>query len=111
MRSKIKLVGKQAAIFKDRGSRYGDHFKGHTNLGLLWTGVLQSHYQIKLDHPVPAYIVELLVALMKVHRIVMNPIGKDHYEDLHVYMAMVEDAAHQEVVAQRGSPEDKIKGE
>lgn len=92
----IKLKGKQAKIFKDRGKRYGHHVEGHRNLGLLWTALLQNHYGAIFSHPIPAHLVETMMVANKLNRIAVNPQGEDHYEDAAIYTAMARDAAERE---------------
>jgi len=77
-----------------RSLRYGpDHKAGHGNLGLMWTGLLQNHYGIQLAHPIPAHLVEIMMALNKANRVAVDPQGLDHYVDGRAYFAMAEEAA------------------
>ena len=84
-------------IRASRASRYGDHVAGHRNLGLLWTGILQNHYGIRLAHPLPAHLVETLMACNKLNRIAVDPKGRDHYADGRIYITMAEEAARKEL--------------
>ena len=51
-----------------REAVYGDAAGNHANTGMLWTAILQYHYRTTLPHPIPAHIVCLLLAAMKVER-------------------------------------------
>jgi len=95
MTQKTKHV--EERIRKDRTSRYGDHVAGHRNLGLAWTGLIQNHYGICLAHPLPAHLVEIMMAANKANRIAINPSGRDHYNDGRIYISMAEEASEQEV--------------
>lgn len=57
-----------AAVTAERASVYGEPHLSHANIGLGWTGLIQQHYGIKLDHPLPAFLVELMMASFKLAR-------------------------------------------
>lgn len=77
-----------------RSARYGrDHVAGHRNLGLEWTGILQNHYGIQFEHPIPPHIVELMMVMSKCNRAAVDPNGRDNYVDGRAYLAMAEEAA------------------
>lgn len=94
MRNKVK--NKDVNIFKDRSKNYGDHISGHGNLGLLWTGMIQNHYKIKLSHSIPSYLVDLMMVASKICRAAINPTKEDHYIDGRVYLTMAEAASKKE---------------
>jgi len=73
-----KLRREKEAVAADRLAQYPDATKGHTNLGLAWTGLLQNHYGIKLDHPIPAHVVLLMLGANKHNRAVL-PTPKVHF--------------------------------
>lgn len=77
MDEKLKEVQKRAE------EEYGDATFGHTNLGLEWTGILQNHYQIRFDHPIPPHIVLLMMAASKINRaaVPFRGQGEDDYID------------------------------
>lgn len=58
----------KAETQEDREDRYGDGVFGHANLGLVWTSLLQNHYDIEFDHPVPGHLVCLMMAGNKLNR-------------------------------------------
>ena len=84
-------------VRKERSRRYGDHTEGCTNLGMIWTGILQLYYGIKLDHPIPANIVELMMSGSKLGRAALDPSGKDHYTDGRVYLSLAEESAERTI--------------
>lgn len=75
----------------ERGKIYGEPHLSHENIGLAWTGLLQQHYGVRLHHPIPAYLVELMMSSFKVHRSarVYHP---DNYVDLKAYASFAEHA-------------------
>jgi len=86
-----------AAVHANRAQKYGEHCESHINLGLAWTGLLQNHYRIKLPHPVPAFLVEIMFIANKLNRICTDPLEPDHYIDARVYTNLAEDSAKKEV--------------
>ncbi len=75
----------------ERGLVYGEPHLSHENIGLAWTGLIQQHYGVRLDHPLPAFLVELMMAAFKVQRScrVFHP---DNYIDLKAYSGFAEHA-------------------
>lgn len=71
-------------LIAERGKIYGDPELSHENIGLNWTGMLQQHYQLRLDHPLPAWLVELMMAGFKIHRSAIT-FHADNYDDLEAY--------------------------
>ena len=70
------------AIREERALKYGDATFGHGNLGLMWTGLLQNHYGIKLDHPLPPEMVLVMMAVGKANRVAVEKVyDPDHFED------------------------------
>jgi hypothetical protein len=57
-----------ASTIKERGQIYGDPKLSHENIGLAWTGLIQQHYGIRLDHPLPSWLVELMMVDFKTQR-------------------------------------------
>lgn len=57
-----------AATIQERGKVYGDPLLSHENIGLSWTGLIQQHYGIKLDHPLPDYLVAQMMVVFKMQR-------------------------------------------
>lgn len=72
------------SIIEERGKVYGDPELSHENIGLNWTGMIQQHYQLRLDHPLPAWLVELMMAGFKIHRSA-RVFHEDNYNDLEAY--------------------------
>ena len=76
---------------QERGKIYGEPHHSHRNIGLAWTGLIQQHYGITLEHPLPDFVVELMMSAFKIHRSarVYHP---DNYVDLRAYAAFAEHA-------------------
>lgn len=74
---------------EERGKVYGEPHLSHENIGLAWTGLIQQHYGIRLDHPLPSWLVELMMTSFKVHRAarVYHP---DNYVDMAAYAKFAE---------------------
>lgn len=51
-----------------KSSIYGLPGESHRNIGLSWTGLINQHYGIRLPHPLPAWLVELMLVVFKTHR-------------------------------------------
>jgi hypothetical protein len=75
---------KLAALEAERGKVYSDPKLSHTNIGLSWTGLIQQHYGITLDHPLPPELVALMMVTFKCQRSA-RVYHADNYDDLHVY--------------------------
>lgn len=72
------------AIEFKRGKVYGDPAESHTNIGLTWTGLIQQHYGIHLDHPIPNYLVAQMMVSFKMQRST-RVFKVDNYDDAHIY--------------------------
>ncbi len=79
------------ATIAARGKVYGDPKDSHTNIGLAWTGLLQQHYGLTLDHPLPARLVELMMVQFKCQRAALV-YHADNYVDAHAYLQFAEEA-------------------
>lgn len=73
------------AIEAERGRVYGDPKTSHENIGLAWTGLLQQHYGIKLDHPIPDWLVALMMVQFKAQRSA-RVFKQDNFDDARVYL-------------------------
>ena len=83
----------EAKIREEKAKQYGPATFGHANLGLLWTALLQNHYQIKLDHPIPADLAMLMLAANKLNRgATPTPGHQDDYDDARVYVQLAREA-------------------
>ena len=80
-----------AATIAERGKVYGAPHESHVNIGLSWTGLIQQHYGITLDHPLPASVVELMLVAFKAHR-ASRVYKKDNYIDLAAYAEFAEES-------------------
>ena len=85
----LKLTNKEAAIAHERQAIYGDARLSHENIGLSWTGLIQQHYGIKLDHPLPDWLVEIMMTSFKLQRS-CRVFHQDNFDDARVYLAFAE---------------------
>ncbi len=84
----------EGRVILSRSSAYGDGVEGHANLGLMWTGLLQNHYGIRLDHPIPSHLVLLMMAQNKANRAALpTPERIDDYVDNRNYVRIAWKAA------------------
>lgn len=90
------LTADDQSLRKQRGSVYGDHVINHETLGLMWTGLLQTHYQMQLPHPIPAALSAQMMVALKLARLAKTPDHEDSIQDLRVYAAIAVDCAHAE---------------
>lgn len=73
----------------ERGKVYGEPHHSHKNIGLAWTGLIQQHYGIVLDHPLPHWLVEQMMVQFKVHRSA-RVFHADNYIDANAYLRFAE---------------------
>jgi hypothetical protein len=90
-------VDQVLATIKERGKIYGDPALSHHNIGLTWTGLIQQHYGIRLDHPLPAWLVELMMVAFKVHRSA-RVFHADNYVDAKAYLKFAEEDQEKGIV-------------
>lgn len=74
-------------IMLERGLKYGDKRLNHESIGLMYTGLLESHYQMKLPHPIPGRVVALMTALIKLNREAYRP-NQDNVDDAKNYLTI-----------------------
>lgn len=82
--TKTGLTEELKAIEIERGKVYGDPETSHRNIGMAWTGILQQHFGITFDHPIPPYVVALMMVMFKAQRS-SRVFKKDNYDDMAVY--------------------------
>jgi hypothetical protein len=75
----------------ERGKVYGDPHLSHKNIGLSWTGLIQQHYGIELDHPLPASLVAQMMVCFKMQR-ATRVFHADNYVDAHAYARFAEES-------------------
>jgi len=80
---------KLAALEAERGKIYGPPRPSHANIGLSWTGLIQQHYGITLPHPIPDFLVALMLDHFKGQRSA-RVFHQDNYDDKHVYAGFAE---------------------
>lgn len=69
---------------EERGKVYGDPKQSHTNIGLSWAALIQQHYGIVLDHPLPASLVAQMMVTFKMQR-AARVFHEDNYIDATAY--------------------------
>ena len=84
-----------SSTIEEREKIYGPKFESHQNIGLAWTGLLQQHYGIRLDHPIPASLVALMMCDFKASRS-SRVFHGDNYVDLHAYARFAEEFQQRE---------------
>lgn len=80
------MTPQQKKIRKQRGKLYGEPKFNHTNLGLAFTAILQTHYEITLPHPIPPHIVALMMVAFKATRA-----SRNYQPDSHLDLANYND--------------------
>jgi Domain of unknown function (DUF6378) len=75
---------------EERGKVYGDPYQSHQNIGLAWTALIQQHYGITLEHPIPAYLIAQMMAGFKLQR-AARVHKKDNYTDAQAYLGFSDD--------------------
>lgn len=78
------------AVIEERGKVYGDPYQGHQNIGLAWTAMIQQHYGMDLDHPIPAALVAQMMVVFKMQRSA-RVFHADNYLDAAAYAEFAED--------------------
>jgi len=90
-----------AEVLAQRGVAYGDMHEGHSNVGLIWTGILRAHYGIGLE-PLPAHVVALMMVGLKTFRATLpDGGGDDTFVDMRNYTTI----AQQTKKGKRNEPE------
>lgn len=79
-----------AATIAERGKVYGDPQLSHENIGLQWTGLIQQHYGMKLEHPLPAWLVNLMMVAFKTNRSA-RVYQADNFIDAKAYLQFAEE--------------------
>lgn len=79
-----------AATVAERGKVYGAPLPSHRNIGLSWTGLLQQHYGIEFDHPIPPELVAQMMVVFKMQR-AARVFHADNYVDGMAYMGFAEE--------------------
>ena len=79
-----------ADTIAERGKVYGDPKESHANIGLSWTALLQQHFGIQLDHPIPASLVAQMMVVFKMQRSA-RVFHEDNYVDAHAYVRFAEE--------------------
>jgi len=92
----MHLSKKEKAIQKIRTKRYGQDFtRNHQNLGLIWTGILQSYYEIQFPEMMPSHVVLLMMAASKINRASTEKgklLDEENYDDGKIYLELAKSA-------------------
>lgn len=75
------LAEASCLIHGDRQQTYGDIDESWEQIGKLWSAILD------LEEPIPAHVVGLMLAQMKIYRIAVSPKHTDSYIDALAYIA------------------------
>lgn len=62
-----ELLAEAAKVVSERQSIHGRPAFGHGQLGRTWSALLSEHFQEQVE-PLPAHLVELMLAALKLHR-------------------------------------------
>ena len=92
MTTEANLTKEEDLVQKIRQERYGSTATvNHRNLGLLWTGIIQSYFEIELSHPIPSHVVLLMMSASKINRAASERgplVDDDNYVDGKIYMEL-----------------------
>jgi len=77
-------------VVHERGKVYGDPYQSHKNIGLSWTALIQQHYGLDLDHPIPPALAAQMLVVFKVQRSA-RVFKADNYIDAVAYAGFAED--------------------
>lgn len=77
-------------LLKERQAIYGPPEENHENVGLMWAGLIQQHYGITLPHPLPCWLVELMLVQLKASR-AARVYHSDNYIDMIAYARFAAD--------------------
>lgn len=83
-------------IQEERGAEhlnnYGPSTENHRNLGEVWTAMIQHHYGIRMEHPLPASVVLLMMVALKAIRGCRGGYLEDTFDDLTSYNELARNA-------------------
>lgn len=89
--SKGRTAEQGSAIQLQRQPIHGDPEGAFRSIGLVWTGLLERHFQIQLDHPIPAELALAMMVGFKLSRFAYDPNNADTRLDVHGYATMMTD--------------------
>ena len=79
-------------IVAERAPKYGPVKTSHQTVGLIWSALIENHYKCKLQHPIPGYMVALMMAALKINRAsVKDGFQEDNYLDAMNYLQFAMD--------------------
>jgi len=106
----MKLNKKEQAVFEKRNTRYRIGFvNAHENLGLIWTGLIQSYYGIKLSEPLPSHLVLTMMSASKLNRAVSEKKmpDEDNYDDGKIYLELAKNAKKETMETESGQKKSR----
>ena len=69
----MSLVSKKVQdVITERSKRYGPPKESFERLAMIWTGLIEAHYGIKLPHPLESRLVCGMTAAWKILRMATN---------------------------------------
>lgn len=77
-------------VVHERSKVYGDPYQSHKNIGLSWTALIQQHYGMDLDRPIPPALVAQMMVVFKMQRSAVV-FKADNYIDAMAYAGFAED--------------------
>jgi hypothetical protein len=82
-------------VIAERGRVYGDPYISHRAIGLAFSGLIEHHYGIMLDHPIPASLVARLLLALKNQRASLV-YHADNFVDAKAYLRFSEEFQQRE---------------
>lgn len=79
---------------------YGDPRISFEGLGMMWTAILETHYQLKLPWPIPAHVAALFMGALKISR-ASKGFKEDNYDDLRNFIMFALDFHKTDVLEDR----------
>lgn len=90
---KDRLTAGEQKIFNERQKLYLDATWGNEQTGLMWTGLLQNHFQVQFPTPIPADVVLTMLAAHKLCRSVLpTEMNNDSFDDAKIYTELAREA-------------------
>lgn len=99
------LSDKLQGIHEQRKGKYGDAYDNGKCVGRMWAAMLEVHYKVPLEDLPPEMVHKMMVAF-KIHRMVIDPVDDDHYDDAGVYGELARQSAKRDQILR----EEKIAG-
>ncbi len=85
----------EAAIVADRDAHYGSLLINHTTAGMMWSGMINQHFQQLVLPPLPPDLVALMMAALKVNRLCRDIKHDDSLVDALNYLKIARTVSEQ----------------